>query len=264
MPVLPQLNIPLHVKYIQDLGTVSPRALWRSKQCARYTHSQSSQNKDDLTYHLTAHLRMNAIYWGLTALCVMKHKDALDREEMIAFVMSCWDDEAGPSTPRFSSLKRTMAHIYDRYRWVRCTSTARRAPPAHAQRDTDPHNPGCAGPHRHQSRHEVSVRSLHTRKAISDGARRLQSSCRFNSRRVCSPATNTARSTRVSYTAGSTRLPCSDGYMSSISRKPWIIFDSARTLTAGSAQLSVRKATQRKVSPPCVIVFEPCYVIVSN
>lgn len=46
-------------------------------------------------YHLTAHLRLNAIYWGLTALCIMKHKDALDREEMIEFVMSCWDEEAG-------------------------------------------------------------------------------------------------------------------------------------------------------------------------
>ena len=46
-------------------------------------------------YHLTAHLRMNAIYWGLTALCIMDHQDALDREEMIEFVMSCWDDEAG-------------------------------------------------------------------------------------------------------------------------------------------------------------------------
>ncbi|KAI0336425.1 rab geranylgeranyltransferase [Cubamyces sp. BRFM 1775] len=67
------LDIPLHVKYIQSLG----------------------QNKDDLVYHMTAHLRMNAVYWGLTALCVMNHKDALDREDMIAYVMSCWDDEAG-------------------------------------------------------------------------------------------------------------------------------------------------------------------------
>ncbi|KZT01981.1 rab geranylgeranyltransferase [Laetiporus sulphureus 93-53] len=67
-----QLAVPLHVKYIQSLGEVH-----------------------DLTYHLTDHLRMNAIYWGLTALCVMKHKDALDREEMIDFVMSCWDDQAG-------------------------------------------------------------------------------------------------------------------------------------------------------------------------
>ncbi|KAF8435330.1 rab geranylgeranyltransferase [Boletus edulis BED1] len=38
---------------------------------------------------------MNAIYWGLTALCIMGHKNALDREEMIEYVMSCWDEEAG-------------------------------------------------------------------------------------------------------------------------------------------------------------------------
>ncbi|KAH9989256.1 rab geranylgeranyltransferase [Russula vinacea] len=63
----------LHVQYIQNLG----------------------KNKDDLTYHMTAHLRMNAVYWGLTALCIMKHKEALDAEETIEYVMSCWDDEAG-------------------------------------------------------------------------------------------------------------------------------------------------------------------------
>jgi prenyltransferase beta subunit len=44
---------------------------------------------------MTAHLRMNAVYWGLTALCIMKHEDALDAEETIEYVMSCWDDEAG-------------------------------------------------------------------------------------------------------------------------------------------------------------------------
>jgi hypothetical protein len=38
---------------------------------------------------------MNAVYWGLTALCIMKHKDALDAEQTIEYVMSCWDDEAG-------------------------------------------------------------------------------------------------------------------------------------------------------------------------
>ncbi|KAG6819878.1 hypothetical protein H0H93_007757 [Arthromyces matolae] len=68
-----ELAIPLHVAYIKALG----------------------DNKDDLAYHLTAHLRLNAIYWGLTALNIMGHKDALPREEMIDFVMSCWDDEAG-------------------------------------------------------------------------------------------------------------------------------------------------------------------------
>ena len=38
---------------------------------------------------------MNAIYWGLTSLCIMNQKDALNRDEMIDFVMSCWDDESG-------------------------------------------------------------------------------------------------------------------------------------------------------------------------
>jgi len=68
-----QLLTDKHVQYIQNLGN----------------------SEDDLSYHMTAHLRMNAIYWGLTALCIMGHKDALDREEMINYVMSCWDDEAG-------------------------------------------------------------------------------------------------------------------------------------------------------------------------
>ncbi|CAA7266689.1 unnamed protein product [Cyclocybe aegerita] len=63
----------LHVSYVQKLG----------------------QNKDDLTYHLTSHLRLNAIYWGFTAVCILGRPDALDRDEMIAFVMSCWDEEAG-------------------------------------------------------------------------------------------------------------------------------------------------------------------------
>ena len=57
----------------------------------RLTHRQNK----DFTYHLTSHLRLNAVYWGLTALCVMGHKDGLDRDEMIEFVMNCWDDEAG-------------------------------------------------------------------------------------------------------------------------------------------------------------------------
>ncbi|KIM55686.1 hypothetical protein SCLCIDRAFT_1220968 [Scleroderma citrinum Foug A] len=68
-----KLLVPLHVSYIQNLG----------------------KSTDELAYHLTAHLRMNGIYWGLTALCIMGHQDALDRDQMVTFVMSCWDDEAG-------------------------------------------------------------------------------------------------------------------------------------------------------------------------
>jgi hypothetical protein len=54
-----------------------------------------AQNTDDLAYHLTAHLRLNAVYWGLTALSILGQPGALDREELVAFVLSCWDDAAG-------------------------------------------------------------------------------------------------------------------------------------------------------------------------
>lgn len=51
--------------------------------------------KKDWAYHLTEHLRLNGVYWGFTALSIMGRPDALDREEMIAYVLRCWDDEAG-------------------------------------------------------------------------------------------------------------------------------------------------------------------------
>ena len=55
------------------------------------------QSKSDLAYHLSSHLRLNAVYWGFTALNILGRPEALDRNEMIEFVMSCWDDEAGAS-----------------------------------------------------------------------------------------------------------------------------------------------------------------------
>jgi prenyltransferase beta subunit len=69
------------------------------------------QSQDDLMYHLTSHLRLNAVYWGLTALCVMKHKEALDRDELIEFVMSCWDEKAGTCS-RDISLK-SVINMFD-------------------------------------------------------------------------------------------------------------------------------------------------------
>ncbi|KAJ7368111.1 terpenoid cyclases/protein prenyltransferase alpha-alpha toroid [Mycena albidolilacea] len=68
-----ELLTSLHVSYIQNLG----------------------KSTDDLAYHLTAHLRLNAIYWGLTALFTMGHPEALDKAGVISFVESCWDERAG-------------------------------------------------------------------------------------------------------------------------------------------------------------------------
>ena len=43
----------------------------------------------------------------------MDHKEVLDREEVLEFVMSCWDDEAGPSLARFlyHSIRVHIAHF---------------------------------------------------------------------------------------------------------------------------------------------------------
>ncbi|GAA5835509.1 hypothetical protein JCM5353_002380 [Sporobolomyces roseus] len=65
------LDIPLHVSYIQSLD----------------------KNRDELSYHFTEHLRMNGIYWGLTALALMNKKDELPKDEMLDWVMTCWIQE---------------------------------------------------------------------------------------------------------------------------------------------------------------------------
>ncbi|KAI4131319.1 MAG: hypothetical protein LQ338_001274 [Usnochroma carphineum] len=61
------LVVEKHVRYIQSL----------------------EKRKDELEYWLTEHLRLNGVYWGLTALHLLRHPDALPRVETIKFVLSC-------------------------------------------------------------------------------------------------------------------------------------------------------------------------------
>jgi geranylgeranyl transferase type-2 subunit beta len=42
---------------------------------------------------LTEHLRLNGVYWGLTALFLLGEPKALDRDEMIKYVLSCQTEE---------------------------------------------------------------------------------------------------------------------------------------------------------------------------
>jgi geranylgeranyl transferase type-2 subunit beta len=53
------------------------------------------QRKDELEYWLTEHLRLNGLYWGLTALHLLGHADALPREELLEFVFSCLHENGG-------------------------------------------------------------------------------------------------------------------------------------------------------------------------
>jgi geranylgeranyl transferase type-2 subunit beta len=120
------------------------------------------QNKDDLTYHMTAHLRMNAVYWGLTALCIMKHKEALDAEETIEYVMSCWDDEAGAhESPNYN-------HLFS------LPPTPARAPPHNSKVINIPK--GAFGAHPGHDAHILSTLSAIQVLATHDALSRLNTS----------------------------------------------------------------------------------------
>lgn len=67
------LHIDKHVSYIQSLDT----------------------RKDRLDYHLTSHLRLSGVYWGLTALHLLNHPTALPRDATIEFVKSCQHSNGG-------------------------------------------------------------------------------------------------------------------------------------------------------------------------
>ncbi|KAI9833457.1 MAG: hypothetical protein M1819_003615 [Sarea resinae] len=73
IPAELQLFVDKHVQYIQSLDT----------------------RKDELEYWLTEHLRVNGLYWGLTALHLLGHPEALPREEVIEYVLSCQHDSGG-------------------------------------------------------------------------------------------------------------------------------------------------------------------------
>ncbi|KAJ3211422.1 hypothetical protein HDU67_004551 [Dinochytrium kinnereticum] len=68
----PAFHLDAHVKFIVELDT----------------------KKDELEYWMSEHLRLNGVYWGLTALALMKSETALGRDDLIAYVLSCQTKEA--------------------------------------------------------------------------------------------------------------------------------------------------------------------------
>lgn len=88
------LETSKHIEYIQKLGKVCLSPIRTIP-----TEDPTTQNTDDLAYHLTSHLRMNAVYWGFTAVSILGQPTALERDDMIEFVMSCWDKQEGMFSP---------------------------------------------------------------------------------------------------------------------------------------------------------------------
>lgn len=68
-----RLCVDKHVEYVKSLGNA----------------------KDELEYWLSEHLRLNGIYWGLTACHLLGHPDALERNGVIDFTLSCLHDSGG-------------------------------------------------------------------------------------------------------------------------------------------------------------------------
>ncbi|KAF2876288.1 geranylgerany transferase type II beta subunit [Massariosphaeria phaeospora] len=73
MPAEMRLFVDKHVRYIQSLDT----------------------REDELEYWLTEHLRLSGLYWGLTALHLLRHPHALPRQEILEFVISCLHENGG-------------------------------------------------------------------------------------------------------------------------------------------------------------------------
>lgn len=80
------LLVPLHVAFVEALD----------------------KKRDSLAYHFTTHLRMNGVYWGLTALEILGRPEVLDRQALIGFVFSCWNEETGG----FGSFPGHDAHVH--------------------------------------------------------------------------------------------------------------------------------------------------------
>lgn len=61
-------------------------------------HVQYIKSLDDkqseLEYHMTAHLRLNGIYWGTTALVLLNHPD-IPTSDIISRVLACRHPNGG-------------------------------------------------------------------------------------------------------------------------------------------------------------------------
>ncbi|ESO88555.1 hypothetical protein LOTGIDRAFT_165337 [Lottia gigantea] len=73
----------------------APKELLLSKH-ADYIGAYGSK-KDDYEYVMTEYLRMNGIYWGLTAMDLMDELKRMNKEEVLVFVKQCQHESGGIS-----------------------------------------------------------------------------------------------------------------------------------------------------------------------
>lgn len=69
------------------------RALLKDKHIAYI--ASLDKKEEDLEYWLSEHLRLNGVYWGLTALHILDAVETFDKKELVDFVLKCWDTRSG-------------------------------------------------------------------------------------------------------------------------------------------------------------------------
>ncbi len=60
-----------------------------------------------LEHWMADHLKMNALYWGICALFLMHQEGAFKKEDVVSFIMKCYDEKYGG----FGSAPKHDAHI---------------------------------------------------------------------------------------------------------------------------------------------------------
>ena len=55
--------------------------------------------KEEYDYVMSEFLRINGVYWSLTAMDLMKHRDRLDKAEIMPYVHSCYNASIGGFAP---------------------------------------------------------------------------------------------------------------------------------------------------------------------
>jgi geranylgeranyl transferase type-2 subunit beta len=61
----------------------------------QYIVNLDRSEKDTFEYYVTEHLRMNGIYWGLTALDLLKEMNQMDKNAIVQFVLDCQHENGG-------------------------------------------------------------------------------------------------------------------------------------------------------------------------
>jgi geranylgeranyl transferase type-2 subunit beta len=60
-----------------------------------YIYSLDKKEKDTFEYYVTEHLRMSGVYWGTTAMDLLKQSHRMDRERIVKFVLACQNEDGG-------------------------------------------------------------------------------------------------------------------------------------------------------------------------